>query len=295
MTVSSMTGFARASGNSGAFSWAWEIRSVNGRGLDLRCRFPAGYDGLEIAVRKRVNEMFERGSISVNLRFERASGDMSVRVNERILEDLSAVASRLQEKIPEASFSIDGLLAVRGVIEIAEVEEDESAVTEREKAMLGDLEVTLKQLAVARAQEGARLAHALGELLAKMSECVAAAATAAATQPAGVRARLQAQIAALDERPDALSDERLAQEVVLLAAKADVREELDRLGAHLAAAHELLAEGGPIGRRLDFLAQEFNREANTLVAKSSDLELTALGLELKTAIDQFREQTQNIE
>ena len=239
--------------------------------------------------------MFERGSISVNLRFERASGDMSVRVNERILEDLSAVASRLQEKIPEASFSIDGLLAVRGVVEIAEVEEDESAVAEREKAMLGDLEVALKQLAVARAQEGARLAHALGKLLETMTGCVAAATTAAAAQPAGVRARLQAQIAALDDRPDALSDERLAQEVVLLAAKADVREELDRLGAHLAAAHELLGEGGAIGRRLDFLAQEFNREANTLVAKSSDLELTALGLELKTAIDQFREQTQNIE
>ncbi|MDP6708265.1 MAG: YicC/YloC family endoribonuclease [Alphaproteobacteria bacterium] len=295
MTLSSMTGFARANGGDDRFAWVWELRSVNGRGLDVRCRLPSGHDGLETPVRNAIGRQLSRGSVSVNLRAERAAGEATVRINQAVLNRLMELADKLRRDRPGATVSIDGLLNVRGVVEIAEGEEDEATREGREAAMLRDFETALDGLVAARREEGRHLAVVLAEQLDRMEGHVLAAATTAATQPDAIRVRLEAQIAALTERPQDLSQERLAQEVAILAAKADVREELDRLGAHVAAARELVAGGEAAGRRLDFLAQEFNREANTLVSKSADMELTRAGLDLKAVIDQFREQAQNIE
>jgi uncharacterized protein (TIGR00255 family) len=290
-----MTGFARANGGDDRFAWVWELRSVNGRGLDVRCRLPSGHDGLETPVRNAIGRQLSRGSVSVNLRAERAAGEATVRINQAVLNRLMELADKLRRDRPGATVSIDGLLNVRGVVEIAEGEEDEATREGREAAMLRDFETALDGLVAARREEGRHLAVVLAEQLDRMEGHVLAAATTAATQPDAIRVRLEAQIAALTERPQDLSQERLAQEVAILAAKADVREELDRLGAHVAAARELVAGGEAAGRRLDFLAQEFNREANTLVSKSADMELTRAGLDLKAVIDQFREQAQNIE
>jgi uncharacterized protein (TIGR00255 family) len=290
-----MTGFARANGADDRFSWVWEVRSVNGRGLDVRFRLPTGHDALEAPARNLLGQQLSRGSVSVTLRVERAEGEVAVRVNEAVLERLLEQAEKLGARLPEATLSIDGLLGVRGVLEVVEAEEDEAARQAREKVLLRDFETAVAELVAARRKEGAHLAAVLVERLDAMEGYVRAAGATAATQPDALRARLEGQIAALTERPEVLSEERLAQEVAILAGKADVREELDRLGAHIAAARELMAEAAAVGRRLDFLAQEFNREANTLVSKSADMELTRLGLDLKAAIDQFREQVQNIE
>ncbi len=295
MTLSSMTGFARANGSDDRFNWAWEARSVNGRGLDVRCRLPTGHDALEAPARALIGQRLTRGSVSVALRVERANGETSVRVNEEVLERLLELAGKLRAQLPEATLSVDGLLAVRGVVEVVDVEEEDDARQAREKAMLRDFEKVIDELAQVRRKEGAHLATVLAEQLARMEGHVLAAGASAAAQPSAIRARLEGQIASLTERPEGLGEERLAQEIAILAAKADVREELDRLAAHVVAARELIAGEAAAGRRLDFLAQEFNREANTLVSKSADMELTRIGLDLKAVIDQFREQAQNIE
>jgi uncharacterized protein (TIGR00255 family) len=290
-----MTGFARDSDRLGAYSWVWEVRSVNGRGLDVRSRMPTGHEALEVAVRAAVDSHLSRGNVAVNLKLDRGFADATVRVNEAVLGELVKVAEALAARLPAATLSVDGLLAQRGVVELAETEEDEAARSERERRMLSSFEAALDGLVAMRRQEGARLAEVLQAQLGAIEAGVATAAAAAALQPAALAERLKAQIAAIGEAPEGLTEERLAQEVALLALKADVREELDRLSAHVAAARELIAAGGAVGRRLDFLAQEFNREANTLMSKVSDLELTRVGLELKAAIDQLREQAQNIE
>lgn len=290
-----MTGFARTSATRGTFGWTWEVRSVNGRGLDVRCRMPAGYELLESEVRTRIDRHLTRGNVSVTLRAEGAAGEARLRINEAVLAQLCRAAQELQARLPAAGLTVDGLLAQRGVVEIVEDVEDESVREAREREMLSSLDAALLELVSVRRREGQRLGLVLGEQLAAMERVVAAAGTAAAAQPEALRQRLQTQLAALGERPEGLSEERLAQEVALLAAKADVREELDRLAAHIAAARELVSGQAAAGRRLDFLAQELNREANTLLSKSADLELTRLGLELKASIDQLREQAQNIE
>jgi len=296
VAISSMTGFARASAARGTFGWTWEVRSVNGRGLDVRCRMPAGYEVLESEVRTRVDRQLARGNVSVTLRVEGVAGELKVRVNEAVLAQLCRAAQELQARLPAAGLSADGLLAQRGVVEIGEAEEEESTREAREREMLSSFDTALAELAAVRRREGDRLSRVLGDQLAAMEALVETAGAAAAVQPEMLRQRLQTQLAALlAERPEGLPEERVAQEVALLATKADVREELDRLKAHIAAARELIAGETAAGRRLDFLAQEFNREANTLLSKSADLELTRLGLDLKASIDQLREQAQNIE
>jgi uncharacterized protein (TIGR00255 family) len=290
-----MTGFARRSDAHGAFGWTWEVRSVNGRGLDLRSRLPLGYESLEAALRPRVEKWLTRGSVSATLRLDRASADASVVVNEAVLEQFLRLAKELQVRLPGSALSIDGLLAQRGVVEMSEAEGDAAARAAREAAMLASFDAALDDLVRMRGQEGERLAEVMTGLLGRIEALVGAAGAVAALQPLALLERLRAQVVALGEAAEALPQERLAQEVALLVLKADVREELDRLTAHIAAARELLAGRSASGRRLDFLAQEFNREANTLLSKSSDLELTRLGLELKAMIDQFREQAQNIE
>lgn len=290
-----MTGFARSNAARGAFGWTWEVRSVNGRGLDVRFRMPPGYELLEGEIRKRVDGCLTRGNVSVTLRIEGVAGEIRLRVNEAVLGELCQVAQELQTRLPSSVLSVDGLLAQRGVVEIGEAAEAEGEREAREREMLTSLDTALAELTAVRRREGERLARVIDEQLRAMEALVAAAEAAAAVQPEALRERLQTQVTALMDRPEALSEERLAQEVALLAAKADVREELDRLAAHIAAARDLVAGEEAAGRRLDFLAQEFNRETNTLLSKSADLELTRLGLDLKARIDQLREQAQNIE
>ncbi len=292
-----MTGFTRASGQHGATGWTWEIRSVNGKGLDLRVRLPSGHEALEGVVRELTSKRIKRGSVAITLALERVAGEAALRVNRDFLDRLLELSAEFgdDERLSRERPRLDELLAVRGVIETAEADEDEAGTAARQAAMAETLKDALEALVGVRETEGARLAAILGERLDEMTALCSEAESAAATRSETIRERLETQIAELLKASPALSEERLAQEAALLAVKADIREELDRLGAHLSAARDLLEGGGVVGRKLDFLCQEFNRETNTLCSKSGDIELTRIGLALKAAIDQFREQALNIE
>lgn len=295
MAVSSMTGFARAAGGEGAYSWIWEIKSVNSRGLDLRCRLQGGLDGLESRVRAHAAQRFHRGNLTMNLALTRVGGEPTVQINTDVLETILTVASDLAGRIKAPPPTVDGLLALRGVVETVEPEESEEDRKALELGVLSCLEEALDLLLTDRRAEGQRLDNIVGAQIDSIAALTKNAGDLAALQPAALKARLRQQVADLLDDAAGLSEDRLLQEAALLATKADVREELDRLIAHVNAARELLADEGAIGRRLDFLAQEFNREANTLCSKSQDAALTKIGIELKTVIDQFREQAQNIE
>jgi len=291
-----MTGFARIEGHDGALNWVWEIKSVNAKALDLRFRLPAGFDALEVSLRASLNQTLRRGAVTVNLGLAKAVGTGGMRVNREALTAVMALAREIAAEIDDvAPPRIDGLLALKGVIESAEESADE-ATRERQLGLLTtSFERALASLQAMRLNEGGRLEAVLSARLAEIAGLVRAAEASASAQPAAIKARLEELIAAIVDAVPALPEERLAHEAALIIAKADIREELDRLEAHLAAARGLVEEGGPIGRRFDFLCQEFNREANTLCAKSADLELTRVGLALKAAIEQLREQVQNIE
>jgi uncharacterized protein (TIGR00255 family) len=294
--VSSMTGFARAQGGDAALVWSWELKSVNGRGFDLRCRLPAGWESLEPALRARAARAIKRGNLQVGLILKSGPAASQPRINQPLLEQLAATARELSGRLEMAPPRLDALLAIRGVVEVAEEAAlDDDARQAREAAALGDFEAALAKLSENRRGEGRRLAAVVEGHLAEIAKLTEAAAATAAAQPQGLRARLERQLDELLAAAPPLPEERLAQELALLASKADVREELDRLRAHVAAARELMVAGGSIGRKLDFLCQEFNREANTLCSKAAEVELTGIGLELKTVIDQLREQVQNIE
>jgi len=290
-----MTGFARAEGFSDGFAWSWEIRSVNGRNLDVRAKLPPGHETLEARARTLVAERFRRGSVSIFLTVTRPERPVRLKVNREVLDQVVGLARELSREVNAAPTNVEGLLALHGVLDRVEEEETEEARERREAAMAGTLETALGALATARTAEGERLGHAVADHLARIATLADAAGRTAAVQPEALKKRLREQIEALIEARTGISEERLAQEAALLAAKADVREEIDRLRAHVAAAREMVASGGAVGRRLDFLCQEFNREANTLCSKSTDIELTRIGLDLKAAIDQLREQVQNIE
>lgn len=297
LTVCSMTGFARAVGEHGPLRWTWEVKSVNGRSLDIRCRLPAGMDALELPARERAQRLFQRGHLVLNLTVQREIGAAKLRVNRAALDDLIAQVRDIAAAAAVAPPTLDGLLAVKGVVEAAEEEDSEEARAARETALLASLDGALARLKAARAEEGRKLRAVLAAQLDGVAAEVEAAARLASLRPEAVKARLKEQVARLLEAQPALPEDRLVQEAALLAAKGDVQEELDRLRAHVEAARGLLhgTDGEAVGRRLDFLAQEFNREANTLCAKAADLELTRSGLALKALIDQFREQVQNIE
>ena len=290
-----MTGFARQEGGDGTIAWTWEIKSVNGKSLDLRCRLPAGYDALEPVVRGTVPERCARGNMQITLSVNTSEQPLRMRVNRELLDQLLELAKTLGDETGAEPPRLDGLLALRGVVEAVEEEETPEAREAREAAMAADLGLALDALVEMRRAEGKRLKGLVEGHLSSIAGLTGKAAATAAAQPEALRARLKQQVEELLAASPALPEERLAQEAAVLVTKADVREELDRLDAHLAAAKELLAEGGPVGRRLDFLCQEFHREANTLCAKAADVELTRLGLELKGAIDQLREQIQNLE
>jgi uncharacterized protein (TIGR00255 family) len=291
-----MTGFAQTEGQLDPCQWTWELKSVNGKGLDVRCRLPQGFEVLEPAVRKRAQEKFSRGNVTMGLSFNRDRAGGGYRINEAVLTDILKALPDLKDRVGDAGpTSLDGLLGLRGVIEPVEEELAAEEKKQLEAAILSSLDQALDALATMREQEGARLATVLGQQLNVIEGLSQQAETLAAMQPDAIRERLQAQVAELLAQVPALPEERLAQEAAVLMTKADVREELDRLKAHHQAASNLIDEGGSIGRKLDFLCQEFNREANTLCAKSADVKLTNVGIELKAIVEQFREQVQNIE
>jgi uncharacterized protein (TIGR00255 family) len=298
--LASMTGFARVAGAHEATTYAWELRSVNGKGFDLKLRLPPGFDALEPALREAAGRRLKRGNVSVTLTLKREAA-VGTMIDEAVLERYRARAVALATQIPGAPAPCAAaLLALPGVIrpvshDAGEIEDDEAAQMALASELAASFEAALDDLVVARLAEGARLGVMIAAFLDRIEAQVQAAWARADEQVTQHRARLEAALAALLSEANPVAPDRLAQEVALLATKSDVREELDRLGAHGAAARALLSEAVPIGRRFDFLMQEFNREANTLCSKSTALALTAIGLEMKAAIEQLREQVQNIE
>ena len=289
-----MTGFSRAEGQGEGYGWAWEAKSVNARGFDLRLRLPPGYEGVEPRARASVRDRFKRGNVTLQLAVTPPPGIGQLRINEAALDQVIALVGDLAKRVDAAPPRLDGLLAVRGVVETVETETPEMREA-REAAILETLDTAIAALAAARAREGEQIGLALGGHVARLETLAAAARDHAATQPEALGARLRRQIGDILDATAALSEERLIQEVAVLATKADIREELDRLDAHLATAKELLADKDPVGRRLDFLCQELNREANTLCSKSIDVGLTRIGMDIKVEIERLREQVQNIE
>lgn len=290
-----MTGYARAEGRDGTVSWIWEAKSVNGRGLDLRIRVPSGYDSLDVAARELAPKILKRGNIQLSLNIAQQFDGVAPRVNTVLLEQILGACASLQDRYPHVSApSWDGLLGLKGVIEVGN--DEASAITpEREVLLRSGLESVLHSLKVMRQVEGSRIAQVLGTQVDLIETLYQRAGELASLRPEAQKERLRTQVAALLDASSALSEDRVATEVALLTVKADVQEELDRLSAHVAAARDLINSGGAVGRKLDFLSQEFNREANTLCSKAQDVELTRLGLDLKVVIDQLREQVQNIE
>ncbi len=294
--LASMTGFARSAGSEPGLTWAWELRSVNGRGLDLRLRLPPGFDALEAGLRDAAGKLLRRGNITANLSIQRDDAPR-LAPDPAALEQVLALASALAARIPGAPPPrAEALLALPGVLRPTAAVEPDAALAEAQLHAVRDgFAQALDGLAASRRAEGARLAATLAAQLDEIAALHAAAAAQAADQPAQQRARMLDALRDLLREAPGLPEERIAQEVALLAARSDVREELDRLTSHIAAARALLAEGAQVGRRLDFLVQEFNREANTLCSKSASVALTATGLALKAAIEQLREQVANIE
>jgi uncharacterized protein (TIGR00255 family) len=295
MTLKSMTGFARADGARGATSWGWEVKSVNGRGLDLRMRLPPGYEVLEPKVREMVGQCVTRGSVNVGLAVKRADGVSEIRLNEAALKQVVAAAARVQAITGSTAPTTEGLLNQRGVLEFVETSESDEEAEARTAAMLASLKTALGQLVESRTAEGKHLAQIMRDQLADVERLVGLVAASPARSTDAIRRRLEEAVARIVDTSTALDPARLHQEAALLATRADVEEELKRLTAHVASARDLLKAKEPVGRKLDFLAQEFNREANTLCSKSNDPEITRAGLDLKATIDQMREQVQNVE
>ena len=295
MPISSMTGFARASGERQGLFWQWEIKSVNGKALDVRLKLPQGFEALEAPVRAALASTFKRGNLQVSLSVSGQMGRETVRLNQEILDRLVAAGEVLRDRIGGEPLRADVLLSIKGVVEVATEPEDEAEVEARNAAMLASFHEALTSLAAARREEGARLNSVISAQVLRIAELADAAKHNPSRTPEAIRARLKEQVHRLQEAGAALDPDRLHQEAVIAATRADIQEELDRLDSHVAAAQALLDSDEAIGRKFDFLAQEFNREANTLCSKASDRSLTAVGLDLKTVIDQLREQVQNIE
>ncbi len=293
--LSSMTAFARAAGTSGPWRFAWELRSVNGKALDVRLRVPAGFDEVEARARAQVGQALARGSVSASLSANREGETVTARVNRSALAALYRTAAETAAALSAPPPGLDALLAAKGIVEVVELEIGEAERTALAEAVLAAFHEGLVGLGAMRAREGEALRQVLAERLGRIEALVDAAEALPGRGVEKGRSRLADQVRALVDAAHGLDPERLHQEAVMIATRADVREELDRLRAHVAAARALLDEGGPVGRRLDFLAQEFNREANTLCAKSNAIVLTRIGLDLKLLVDQFREQVQNLE
>ena len=295
MALSSMTGFARGHGVCGSYAWSWEIKSVNAKGLDIRLRLPPGWDAVEVPARKTANEKLSRGTVYANLTVERKGIAPTVKVNEPVLNAVLATLKSLSGKVDAQKPTLDGILALKGVIEVTEEDEREEDRRAAEGAILAGFDKLLADLIAMRRGEGATLGRLLSARLDEIEALAARAEKAPGRKPEAIKARLAEQVATLLSASQRFDSDRLHQEAILIASKADIREELDRLASHVEQVRKMIADGGPIGRRLDFLAQELNRESNTLTAKANDTELTNIGLELKSTVEQFREQVQNLE
>jgi len=295
MALQSMTGFARTDGVDLGHRWTWEMRSVNGKGLDIRLRLPPGFERLEIPLKERASKRFVRGNCAFTLTLQREIPITTLKINERVLDAVIEAMNLVSLKIDATAPTLDGILAIRGVIETADAEDDPDARATLDAALLAGADSALDALAVARMSEGAAIGDVLNGHIARIEALTEAAESNPGRQPEVIRERLKRQVEDLIGASPALDPQRLHQEAVLIATRADIREEIDRLRAHVGQARQMLGADGAVGRRLDFLAQEFNRESNTLCSKSNDTDLTAIGLDLKAAVDQLREQIQNIE
>jgi uncharacterized protein (TIGR00255 family) len=295
MTLSSMTGFSRDEGEWGDYRWAWELRSVNARNLDIRIRVPSHLDGVEAQVRKLLSARFKRGSIQVGLHLKKHESGSEIAINPKALAEVLSAIDKLKLEVEAAPPTLDGILALRGVIDTREIEESQDDKAKRIAALISSFEKAADDLLSARDQEGANLEKVLSGQIDSIDQLTSEAAKLADEIPSKIQNRITSQIDELLKDRAGLSEERLAQEVAFLATKADIREELDRLVAHVEAAKDLFVSDEAVGRKLDCLTQEFNREANTLCSKAADVGLTRIGLELKAVVDQMREQVQNIE
>jgi uncharacterized protein (TIGR00255 family) len=295
MALQSMTGFARREGTSGRGRWAWELRSVNGKGLDIRLRLPPGLERLETDVRKSIADRLSRGNLQVSLSLSVEESRVEVVVNQDALTAVLALRDQLVGIVDPAPLRLESLMAVRGLVEFKEAEEDEDAVAARDADIMAGLEAALGDLRDMRRQEGDALGKVLLGHVAMIETLTSAVERDPSRSPQEIAARLATQVSMLLDGSSGLDRDRLHAEAALLATKADLREEIDRLKAHVGAARDLMSKGGPVGRKLDFLAQEFNRESNTICSKSNAAAVTAAGIELKVVIDQFREQVQNLE
>ena len=295
MALSSMTGFARGHGVSGAYSWAWELKSVNAKGLDLRLRLPPGWDVVEGPARHSAAQVLARGTVHATLTVERLGVAPIVRVNEPVLAAVLATIKGLAGRVDAAAPRLDGILSLKGVIDVIDEDEREAERGTAEAAVIAGFRATVAELASMRRHEGEALGRVLTQRAKEIAALAVQAESAPGRRPEAVKARIADQVAMLLDASDRFDADRLHQEAILIASKADIREELDRLVSHVAQIDRLIARGGSVGRRLDFLAQELNREANTLCSKSNDVELTNIGLELKSVVEQFREQVQNLE
>lgn len=299
MSLQSMTGFARSNGQiaCGAASgkWSWELRSVNAKGLDIRLRLPPGFEAIENECRRAIANALSRGGVQASLQFDREAGASVPVVNQAALEVVLAALADLSRRLGSPPASAEAVLQIRGVLESGEAEALPAEIEARNDAVLAGLREAVSALAGARGEEGKAVGAVLSGQVQAIERLVEAIEADPSRSPAAIRERLARQLAPLLDQASGLDPQRLHQEAALLATKVDLREEIDRLNAHVGAAHALLAGAGPAGRKLDFLAQEFNRECNTICSKSNAASVTAAGLELKVLIDQFREQVQNIE
>jgi uncharacterized protein (TIGR00255 family) len=294
MTLKSMTGFARGDGRFGSLDWHWEIRTLNSRGLDIRLRLPHGLEGIEASVRDACKRHFARGNCQINLSIQREASGTRARLNEQMLADIATIVERARSLVDAPQPALDGLLAMKGVIEYVEPE-DEPDTEARNQELMKDLDRVLEDVVAARTAEGSHLSAAIQEQIDEIEKLVKVIEDSPARTPAAIGERLQEQISRLLQNGHEFDQQRLYQEAALLATKSDLSEELERLKAHVSAARELLKQTKPVGRRLEFLSQEFNREANTICSKSNDVDVTSAGLALKAVIDRVREQVQNIE
>ena len=295
MTLSSMTGFGRAEGHYEHYSWVWEIRSVNGKGLDVRMRIPPGLDAFDQFIKTTIKKEITRGSINVLLQLSKEETDTDVKVNEAALDKLIGVAKKASVDHDLPMPSLDSLFSIRDVVEIIPTEDNENQISERNDILKKSFIEALSELKSSRLEEGLATRKMLSDVIDQVEDLLNQAEEIVNNQPSLLKEKYEEKVNALFDNKQGIDKDRLAQEIVLLATKADTKEETDRLRAHIASARTMLDAKGTIGRKMDFLTQEFNREANTLCSKSSDIALTNIGLSLKTAIDQIREQVQNVE
>jgi uncharacterized protein (TIGR00255 family) len=295
MALQSMTGFARSVADQNGAAIVWEVKSVNGKSVEARLRLPPGFERIEAPARQAIQKRFSRGNFQAALSFSKTGLQVQPVVNEAFLKDLAGLAKRLEEQFGVGGATADGLIALRGVLELPEAAEDEETRAATDAAILAALDTALSGLEQARLAEGAALGALLSAHLEAIEKLTERAENDPSREPAMIRERIAEQVRLLMDASANLDEQRLHMEAAFLATKADIREEIDRLKTHVASARNLIAAGGPIGRKLDFLAQEFNRESNTLCSKSNAAAVTATGLELKAVVDQFREQVQNLE